>query len=183
MTAHATIGHYDDVARSALPLGSLVKLAIGLELVLSIGAFGGGVALMAGPDGEIIPLPLSALAGSPFTSYFVPGAILFAILGVGPLVASVLALRRNAFAPLAALVVGGALIIWIGVEIGIIGYSNDPPLQAVYLALGVVITIVGGAWVRQTNVPQQPFGHSGRSSTTGGGSRRASRRTRHHKSA
>jgi hypothetical protein len=128
----------------------LRRSAIGLELALGVGAIGGGAALMAGPHGEIIPLPVSALAGSIFASYFGPGAILFAILGVGPLVAAALAWRRNRFAPCAALLVGGALLVWIVVEIGIVGYSNEPPLQALYLGLGVVITLVAASWSRAT---------------------------------
>ncbi len=44
--------------------------------------------LMLAPRGEIMPLPLSALAGSPFDTYFVPGLILFGVLGLGPLIAA-----------------------------------------------------------------------------------------------
>jgi hypothetical protein len=44
---------------------------------------------MAGPHGEILPLPVSALAGSPFADYFAPGVILFAVLGLAPLGAAV----------------------------------------------------------------------------------------------
>ena len=50
-----------------------------------LGAVGDGVALMAGPNSETLPLPVAALAGSPFASYVVPGAILFAVRGLGPL--------------------------------------------------------------------------------------------------
>jgi hypothetical protein len=53
----------------------LAKKAIALELFLALGALGGGAALMLGPRGQIIPLPLSALAGSPFADYFGPGAL------------------------------------------------------------------------------------------------------------
>ena len=112
------------------------------------GALGGGAALMAGPGGEIIPLPLSALGGSPFDSYFVPGLILFCVLGVGPLGAAALAWRRHPLAPLAAPAAGAALLIWLAVEIAIVGYSNDPPLQAFYLVLGAAITAVGLGWHR-----------------------------------
>ena len=75
------------------PLGRFAATAIALEILLGVGAVGGGLALMAGPNGEILPLPVSALAGSPFANYFVPGAILFTILGIGPLGAAVLAWR------------------------------------------------------------------------------------------
>lgn len=132
------------------PLARLIRWAIGLELFLGVGAIGGGIALMAGPNGEVIPLPVSALAGSPFSDYFVPGLILFTILGVGPLVAAMFAWRRRRAAPVLAFAAGGALIIWIVVEIWIIGYSNRPPLQAVYLALGVVMTMVALVWLRRT---------------------------------
>ena len=124
------------------------KAAIVLEVLLGVGAVGGGVALMLGPRGEIMPLPLSALKGSPFDTYFVPGLILFGVLGLGSLAAALLAWLRRPLAPVAAFIVGVALLIWIGVEIAVIGYSNDPPLQPIYLFLGSVMTVVGLGWLR-----------------------------------
>ncbi|MDB4970224.1 MAG: hypothetical protein JWN44_5913 [Myxococcales bacterium] len=132
--------------RSRTSLWPLAKAAVALEAVLSVGALGGGGALMLGPRGEIIPLPLSALAGSPFETYFVPGLILFCALGLAPLVAVALARRRHPLAPLAAAAVGVALLIWMGVEIAIVGYSNHPPLQPLYLLLGAALTALGLGW-------------------------------------
>ncbi len=110
---------------------------------------------MVGSRGRIIPLPLSALNGSPFETYLVPGLILFCALGVGPLAAALLAWRRHPLAPFAALGVGIALLIWMAVEIAIVGYSNNPPLQAFYALLGAVITGVGLGW-RVTLAPEAP---------------------------
>jgi branched-subunit amino acid ABC-type transport system permease component len=93
-------------------------------------------------------LPVSALAGSPFANYFLPGAILFTIIGLTPLAAALLAWRRHPVAPLLTIAVGAALLIWLSVEIAIIGYSSDPPLQPLYLVLGVAIVLVGVAWMR-----------------------------------
>ena len=90
--------------------------------------------------------PVSALQGSPFETYFVPGPILFLVLGLGPLAAAVLAWRGHRLAPAAALVVGVALLIWMAVEISIVGYSGSPPLQPFNLLLGAVITGVGWSW-------------------------------------
>jgi len=135
------------------PLTSWARIAIVLEVFLAIGALGGGAALLLGPRGETIPLPLSALDASPFADYSVPGAILFLVIGIGPLVAAVLTWRRHRLAPLLACATGGALIVWVAVEIAIVGYSNEPPLQALYLALGVVIVLVGVRWLRQTRSP------------------------------
>jgi hypothetical protein len=120
-----------------------------LEVLLSVGALGGGIALMLGPRGEIMPLPLSALKGSPFDTYFVPGLVLFGVLGLGSLAAALMVWLRHPLAPAATSVVGVALVIWIAVEIAIIGYSNDPPLQPIYLLLGTAITVVGLGWLRE----------------------------------
>ena len=135
--------------RSRYALGLLV-----LEGLLSLGALGGGLVLILAPRGEIMPLPLSALAGSPFDTYLGPGLILFSVLGLGPLVAARLAWLRHPFAPVAALVVGVALLIWVAVEIAIIGYSNQPPLQAIYLTLGAAITLGAIGWVRDVGLAE-----------------------------
>ena len=128
------------------PVSRVVKGALALEVLLSIGALGGGLILMLAPRGEILPLPLSALAGSPFDTYFVPGMILFGVLGLGPLIAARLAWLRHPLAPTAAFIVGAGLLIWVAVEIVIIGYSNEPPLQAIYGILGVAILLVAVRW-------------------------------------
>jgi hypothetical protein len=140
------------VTKPTPPLGRFAATAITLEILLGVGAVGGGLALMAGPNGEILPLPVSALSGSPFASYFVPGAILFTILGLGPLAAAVLGWRRHPVAPLLTFAVGGALLIWLVVEIVVVGYANDPPLQAVYFGLGVVISLLGVSWMRHARL-------------------------------
>jgi len=141
------------IARLNRPMSRFAATSLVLEVVLSIGALGGGLVLIVAPRGEIMPLPLSALAGSPFDTYLGPGLILFTVLGLGPLVAAGLAWRRHPFAPLAAFVVGAALLIWVAVEIAIIGYSNEPPLQAIYLALGAVITVVALGWPAEVGLP------------------------------
>jgi hypothetical protein len=139
--------------RTRQPLSRVAKAALALELILSIGALGGGLGLMLAPRGEIMPLPLSALAGSPFDTYFVPGLILFGVLGLGPLVAARLVWLRHPLAPAAAFVVGAALITWVGVEVAIIGYSNEPPLQAIYMVLGVAILLGAIRWLWDVGLP------------------------------
>lgn len=145
----------DDANLQTLPLRSrgapttLRSTAIVLELLLGLSALGGGAALMLGPAGEIIPLPLALLRHTPFDSYFVPGLILFSILGVGPSVAAGFALSRSRWAPWMTVGVGVALLVWLAVEIALIGYSNNPPLQPLYLALGAALTAVGLVWRRR----------------------------------
>jgi hypothetical protein len=132
---------------TARSLSRFAKIAVSLEVFLGVGALGGGAALMLGSRGQIIPLPLSALNGSPFETYFGPGLILFCALGLGPFAAALLAWLQHPMAPMAALGVGVALLIWMAVEIAIIGYSDSPPLQPFYVLLGAAITGVGLRWV------------------------------------
>lgn len=134
------------------PLSRFAKGLLVLERLLSLGALSGGLVLILAPRGEIMPLPLSALAGSPFDTYLGPGLILFSALGLGPLVAARLAWLRHSVAPVAAFIVGVALLIWIAVEIAIIGYSNEPPLQAIYLTLGIAITLGAIGWARDVGL-------------------------------
>jgi hypothetical protein len=143
-----------DSTTHAQPLGSVATAAVVLEVLLSIGALGGGLVLTIAPRGEIMPLPLAALAGSPFDTYLVPGLILFGVLGLGPLVAARLAWLRHPLAPTAAFVVGVGLLIWVAVEVAIIGYSNEPPLQAIYGILGVAIVLVACRWLLGVGLPR-----------------------------
>lgn len=141
--------------RATRPANGYRTTAIALEVLLGVGALAGGGALMLGPRGEILPLEVAWLAGSPFETYFVPGFILFTALGVGPLVVALLAWRGQRFAPLLTVGVGLALLIWLTVQFAIIGFTTDPPLQPIYLVLGAAIALVGAGWWRRTVIERR----------------------------
>lgn len=102
----------------------------------------GGAALILDPDGGILQLPVEMLQGSPFHDFLIPGIILFGVLGIFPLIVS-LGFRKNRYLSwLLSLLVGVALLVWIGVEILIIGYHSQPPLQLIYGLLGILIVFL-----------------------------------------
>ena len=105
----------------------------------------GGYALLAEPSGRLIGLPLAWLEGTPFSDYFVPGIILFSVIGVCPLVVAWGLWRGRSWAWYGSLLVGMNLAIWIVVEIVMIGYQPDPPLQALYGSLSFVILSLSAA--------------------------------------
>ena len=108
-------------------------------LLQGISGLVGGCALMADPSGALIGLPLVWLEGTPFSDYFVPGTILLTVLGVCPLVIGWGLWRSRSWAWYGSLLVGASLAIWILVEINLIGYQPDPPLQAFYGLLSLMI--------------------------------------------
>lgn len=82
------------------------------------------------------------LEDSPFNTFLVPGIILFIVLGIFPLIVTAGLWREKMWAWLGAILVGAMLLIWIGVEITMVGYHSNPPLQLVYGLLGVAILIL-----------------------------------------
>jgi len=118
-----------------------VSMYILLVLIIFQGISGlaGGIGLILDPSGKSLQIPLSWLDGSPFSNYLIPGLILFVVLGLYPLVVFYGLLKKIIWSWLAAFILGPALIIWIGVEIIIIGYHAQPPLQLIYGLVGLII--------------------------------------------
>gem|GEM_PF-2433138 len=108
-------------------LPGIARLAIVLEVFLGIGALFGGGALILAPDGHLLGMPTKLLAGSPFPNFLVPGIILFTFVGLAPLLAAAITVRRLALAPIAAVVVGLTLIGWVSVEMVVLAGPGAGP--------------------------------------------------------
>ena len=117
----------------------------GLNLFLGLTAVGGGISILAG----WIKVPLSSLAGSPFTDYSVPAILLATVIGGTALLAAWAAWIRmvRLAVPLSA-TAGGAIIIFEIVEWSIIGFAW---LQALYIGIGVAIVAIA-VWIQMTNL-------------------------------
>ena len=111
------------------------SLAI-IILVVALNALGGGFYGMAGAK----DVPLEWLKGSPFTSYFIPGLILFVVIGLGFLFTGVALFRSKRWTVQGSFVCGIALLIWICVQLYFIGHVSL--LQPVMMAVGFVIMIL-----------------------------------------
>lgn len=120
-----------------------------VEAAVAATAAVGGLALVVGSLAADLPVALTPdpafLAGSPFTSYLVPGLVLAAVLGGIHALAFALLLRRRPSALLAGAAAGFTMLGWIFVQQTIIPFSF---LQAVYFAagaleLGVVLLALG----------------------------------------
>jgi hypothetical protein len=121
-------------AHRSIRIALLVVLAF-----VTLTAFAGGVALMAGALNPtlatVLSPPTEYLEGSPFDSYLIPGVALAVILGGIHLIAFVLVLRRHPRALFAAAAAGFAALIWIFVQMIVLPFCF---LQAVYFAAGLL---------------------------------------------
>lgn len=145
-------------------------LLIFLLFFNAAGAYYGGALLMASPSGDRLHMTTDQLQDSPFHDFFIPGLILLLFNGVLPTVAGIGMLRQRPRRPLPgfpllkkrhwawslALISGLGLVIWIGVQIAMLGYWKDFPIQAVYGILGLLITGLALLPVVQAHYKIQP---------------------------
>lgn len=137
---------------STRPLAFLVLVAaLGLQ---GLSGVAGGLGLALDPSGASVGLPLEWLEGSPFPDYGVPGIVLLTLLGILPLAVAWSAWTRRSWSWAASLGIGLALVIWLLVEIAVVGYQPEPPLQLVYGILAAII--VGAALTPSTRAYLSP---------------------------
>lgn len=111
-----------------------------VQFLVGIGAAMSGAMLIAVPSGALLQAPPDMLNGSPFPDFLVPGIILFLMNGVGQIVAGALTLRRHPCAGYVGAVFGFGLIIWIFVQVNMIGGGHV--LQYSYFAVGVIEVVL-----------------------------------------
>jgi peptidoglycan/LPS O-acetylase OafA/YrhL len=124
-----------------------IKILITFILIQAISGLAGGIGLISDPTGASLRIPQEWLTNSPFKDYLIPGIILFTVLGIFPAIVSIGLWKEKYWGWLGSLLLGFALLIWIIVEIIIIGYQSNPPLQLIYGILGIVILLL-------TNLPR-----------------------------
>jgi hypothetical protein len=111
---------------------SIIQFFVGLGAAIS------GALMMIIPSGALFQLPPDMLKDTPFHDFLIPGIILFLINGIGQIVAGILSLRRHSFAGYAGAVFGMGLMIWIFVQVSMIGGGHV--LQYSYFMLGFLET-------------------------------------------
>ena len=128
----------------------VIVLAVMLVL-LAIGALPAGFGFLRDPTGGKMGIGADALAGSPFRSYLIPGLFLVLVFGVWSLILTYGLLRRphwpwfdlltgwtrEHWAWGFSVVQGAALMIWIVVQVAVIGSTSF--LQPFYFVYGIIL--------------------------------------------
>ncbi|HEY8167356.1 MAG TPA: hypothetical protein VIF84_01460 [Candidatus Limnocylindrales bacterium] len=124
-------------------------LGVALELATAVTAIPVGWMLMTDPTGAGIGLPSDWIESSPFGSYLIPGLYLFAVNGVGMVIAAVLTGIRHWSAPWLTAALGVGLIVWILVQLAIM--PETMWLQWTFLSVGIAMGLVALFWLRRTD--------------------------------
>ena len=120
------------------------KVCVAFLILLGAGAFAGGALLVTQPDGSAMQWDLDMLAGSPFADFLIPGLILGGFFGIGSFVVAALGVARFRVAPYLAFAIGVGQMIWIVVELAIIGEFSF--LHPACFAIGLVIAATAVPW-------------------------------------
>jgi hypothetical protein len=91
-----------------------------LLLLVALNAFGGGYYGLSGAK----DIPAEWLKDSPFRNYFIPGLILFICVGGSAFVAAVAVFKNHRLARSTAFISGVVVLVWITVQMIIIGYVS-----------------------------------------------------------
>lgn len=115
--------------------------SIALLLILGFSASLGGIALVIDPSGSTVGLDVAGLQETYFDNYAAPGFILFFVLGIFSLAASVLVMMKNAYYATLIFIQGSLLTGWILVQLYLLPETHV--LQAVYLMMGLLLMLLG----------------------------------------
>jgi hypothetical protein len=122
------------------------KALVALEFFTGTVGFISGLMLIARPDGSLLHAKMSALSGSPFDDWRLPGLLLACLVGGGFLVSGEWQLRGLPHARELSLFAGIGLIAFEVAEFGWIGFQ---PLEAVFGLVGAGVAVLAA---RQTSL-------------------------------
>jgi hypothetical protein len=139
-----------------------------IELIIGLGAIGGGIAILTGAFDQW--LPLAWLQGTPFSDYAIPGLLLLIVIGGGMLLAAATVFIQREWAVLLSAVMGLIMIGFEIFEVVIIDRYADAIIpstlaqQVLMSGLGLIIFgLTSYLWMseyREHHFPTSPVSHA-----------------------
>jgi len=121
-----------------------------LQVLIGLGAVGGGLGLILEPSGSNLGMPLDMLKNTPFSTFLVPGVVLLIVNGFGSLVGAAASFTRYRQAGEIAMALGFFLVAWILFQV--YWFASVHWLHVLYFGLGLLEIVLGGllrkAWRR-----------------------------------
>ncbi|MDD3823837.1 MAG: hypothetical protein PHN93_08850 [Sphaerochaetaceae bacterium] len=133
----------------------IIRIILQLFHILTgVGALAGGYACIAEPHAPL-GAPVSMLEGSVFDSFLIPGIVLFVLFGIGNLLGWFSLLRRYRWYGYLGGVLGGAMVIWIVVQVIII--SAITFLHLLFFGIGMFQAVVSSVYLSQEGLFPMPL--------------------------
>ncbi|AZO95140.1 hypothetical protein [Halocella sp. SP3-1] len=115
------------------------KILVFLHVFVSLGALYGGMVAIRNPYNPL-GASVELLEVSPFSNFFIPGVILFVIVGLGNIFAALCLKYQFKFSLLISNLLGWALIVWIIVQCIMMRTVNF--LHIIYFVIGLVVVLI-----------------------------------------
>lgn len=122
--------------------------AIMLLTVIAAGALAAGYSFMVEPSGDGVGIPTDYLEpDAPFDHYFIPGVVLFTVIGVFSALIAFLALRQTVPYALLILIEGCIYIGWITIQLTMVVAFH--PLHAIVASIGAMLVVIGAILTKE----------------------------------
>lgn len=131
-----------------------LKISVIILLIfLGISAIFGGGAFIIDPSGDLIQMPISLLEHSPFSTFLIPGLILFLFNGVSSIVIAILVIRKYRFYTELVILQGIIQDVWIVVQLIMI--QSMSVLHYIFFTVGSLLIISGAVLRKKTKYHAQ----------------------------
>jgi hypothetical protein len=113
----------------------LYRMLFALHIFVGVGAVFGGLAAITDPKAPL-GIPIEVLKNSPFSSFLIPGIILFTLIGLGNIFSALMFRFNSRFQGYISSIFSWALVIWIIVQC--IMLNSIAALHVIFFTIGLV---------------------------------------------
>ena len=122
-------------------------------LFLALGGIYGGIILILDPSGSQMGWTTDLLHGTPFSSFKIPGIILFLFNGLLPAVIFVVGFLNNPGWFKLVIIQGLILIIWLTTEVLLNSDLYSPLMHPIFYFIAVILIFLGLILNKLNKVP------------------------------
>lgn len=126
-----------------------------LHSFVGIGGLGGGIGIIIDPSGKGYGITTDLLKNAPFDNFFIPGLILFFLIGFCDLIVATFAFYQIKYQPYLSGVMGTALMIWIIVQCIMLESVNV--LHVIFFLIGMIVSLLAFVLACKKNLFPLPY--------------------------
>lgn len=142
--------------KKLLLYNTLRKTALVLLFIVSMNALAAGFSFMVTPTGADIGISTDYLKPSaPFSNFFIPGIVLFVVIGVFSCLVGIGTLLKVTHYPLLVMMQGSLLMGWIAVPLTMVTAYHT--LHLIIAIIGAVLLVIGWMLHKQKENMQAAF--------------------------